>query len=607
MATLRGVTRIHVAERGRVSGAGIFEPCRALPAVTVSQQKRGLTIMRAAAAVLPGVTAAVAARKRTLARPAMPAAWEASLRLVEEVGQLCQFLPGDEVLALLKEVKNGKHQTLPSPAAPKSQPLYVPPKGHSRTFLYDAEGEHTSGAPIVACGGWADADDAERARLLQTSLSVLKANGFVVLERLLPADKLEVLLQDFRKQRESLPEGVTFSRMRAQRDMTIPPFDKMWAQDDVICHPLILALLARYLRNSTNMSEEKASEMTFAHWLGAGGDIEEFTSGQSSAGFPELDLMVVVDTPSGAPAQTQHRDTILPGPCASLGVHIPLTPMQAEPLNGAIGFFPGSHVLKGELSGKKSEELVGASAPGSVILYDSFTEHRGLENESSEPRAALFAWFRVPGVYTGHTEENFGPEGLRRADEFRRYLRPRLRKVATEQRQACPGASGPAAEEAWGFSQDSELVPWTRNWGEERCCFRCNCTALQGWPAPPAPGAGGGRELRNEWYCSNCWEEARALRGEGAAPEPWPGSVAAPWDQPDRVSEERLLQLQAQGLNISPGKGRHKLTILRERGYFLPVDPLNSWLDRVSNDPQPSGWKDAMKKALGEVPRFDGF
>ena len=48
------------------------------------------------------------------------------------------------------------------------------------------------------------------------------------------------------------------------------------------------------------------------------------------AGYPELDLLVVVDTPAGAPAQTQHRDTILPGPCASLGVHIPLTCMQAQ-------------------------------------------------------------------------------------------------------------------------------------------------------------------------------------------------------------------------------------------------------------------------------------
>ena len=155
--------------------------------------------------------------------------------------------------------------------------------------------------------------------------------------------------------------------------------------------------------------------------------------------------------------------------------------------------------------------------------------------------------------------------------------------------------------------------------------------------------------------------------------------------------EQTRQELQARGLNITPGKGRHKLTLLRERGaagencgrnwlvngrsvglgseeeeypnmqkiinlyaqkfhanahahvnmqikqscflffaeylnhppqrqanccaisfchapgYFIPVDPSNAWLDRVSNDPQPSGWKDAMKKALGEVPRFDGF
>lgn len=41
---------------------------------------------------------------------------------------------------------------------------------------------------------------------------------------------------------------------------------------------------------------------------------------------------------------------------------------------------------------------------------------------AKDARAALFAWFRVPGVYTGHTEENFGPEGLQRANEFRDYV-----------------------------------------------------------------------------------------------------------------------------------------------------------------------------------------
>lgn len=31
--------------------------------------------------------------------------------------------------------------------------------------------------------------------------------------------------------------------------------------------------------------------MSFAQWLGAGGGVEHFTSGEMSAGYPELDLM----------------------------------------------------------------------------------------------------------------------------------------------------------------------------------------------------------------------------------------------------------------------------------------------------------------------------
>ncbi|CAE8599859.1 unnamed protein product, partial [Polarella glacialis] len=253
----------------------------------------------------------------------------------------------------------------------------------------------------------------------------LKAQGYVVLEKLLPPERLEVLLQDFRARKPEITREATFRRMRAQRDMTVPPFDETWSEDNLLCHPLVLALVARYLRNSTDMSEEKAAEMSFAHWMADGARVEDFTTGARSAAFAELDLLVVVDTPAGAPAQTRHRDTILPGPCASIGVHIPLTPLQVEPLNGPIGFVPGSHVLDG---GPKLE-VVGAAPPGSVILYDSFTEHRGLQNDSGEPRAALFAWFRVPGVYTGHTEENFGPLGLRWTDAFRRQVRRKLQEA----------------------------------------------------------------------------------------------------------------------------------------------------------------------------------
>lgn len=557
-------------------------------------RQRGFRGRTAVAAALGAAATAARAPKKAVPE------WEAALRLVEAVNQLRGSYPQVELLELLSSIAV-KDKGLPvsngeTTSGRSGRGKFVPPKGSDRLFLYNSDGRPSVGAPIVACDGWRDATDQKKQEILEEALAQLKTQGFVVLERLFAPEQLQVLLEEFRGQRKTgLPAGVTFSRMRAKRDMTIPPFDKLWADDDIICHPLILALLCRYLRNSTNMSEEKSAEMSFAHWLGAGGDIETFTSGRLSAGYPELDLLVVVDTPAGAPAQTQHRDTILPGPCASLGVHIPLTTMQAEPLNGAIGFFPGSHLLRGALGASHptpATEVVGATAPGSVLLYDSFTEHRGLENESAEPRAALFAWFRVPGVYTGHTEENFGPEGLHRANEFRHYVRPRLQTVESEQREL---SKGEGDEEAWGFKRGSKLVPWTRSWGEESVCFRCNQTVLSGVSAS-RPGA-----VRNEWYCQSCWEEC------GGTPEAWPGNLTEPWEQPDRVSEERLKELQARGLNITPGKGRHKLTLLRERGYFIPVDPSNAWLDRVSNDPQPSGWKDAMKKALGEVPRFDGF
>eukprot|EP00434_Breviolum_minutum_P030703 symbB.v1.2.027152.t1/scaffold2767.1/size71155/1 len=541
-----------------------------------------------AAAVVVTELARASGRGR-LRRQARPMAWEVATKLVDAVNELRYSYPQEDLLDLL----NSLDESLPTKNGVEATKLeivpgkFVPPAGSQRLFLYDSEGRPSAGAPLVPCDAWKDASPQQKQEIMEDALTQLKLNGFVVLEKLFAPEKLQALLEDFRHQRSSgMPQGVTFSRMRAERDMTIPPFNKTWADDEIICHPLILALLARYLRNSTNMSEEKSAEMSFAHWLGGGGDIEAFTSGRLSAGYPELDLLVVVDTPAGAPAQTQHRDTILPGPCASLGVHIPLTAMQADPLNGAIGFFPGSHLLRGDLSGRKAEEMVGASAPGSVILYDSFTEHRGLENQSSEPRAALFAWFRVPGVYTGHTEENFGPEGLERGNEFRHYVRPRLQRVEREQRLL---SKGDGDEDAWGFRRGARLIPWTRSWGEERVCFCCNQTALSGVSAASSRSS-----MRKEWYCQSCWEKC------DGNPMPWPGNLTEPFEQADHISEERLCELQKQGLNITPGQGRHKLTLLRERGYFLPVDPSNSWLDRVSNDPQPSGWKDAMRKALGE-------
>jgi len=56
------------------------------------------------------------------------------------------------------------------------------------------------------------------------------------------------------------------------------------------------------------------------------------------------------------------------------------------------------------------------------------------------------------------------------------------------------------------------------------------------------------------------------------------------------------------GMNLKAAKGRHKLTLLRERGAFLPIDPLSSWLEGVTQNPQPEAWKHGLRVSLQEAP-----
>jgi len=447
----------------------------------------------------------------------------------------------------------------------------------------------------VAADHWDSATASQRAAIREAAWGQLKSKGFVVLERLLPADRVQELEERFRADRADFPDDVCFRRMRAARTMSVPPCTAPWNEDWLVRHPLVLALIARYLRNSIDCADEGAAQMRLAEWIASGAPLDDFLGGPLGGGRAVMDLTVVVDTPAGAPAQTRHRDTIVPGPCASIGVHIPLTRLQAAPVNGAIGFSARSHVLDMR-EGEQKIDLVGAVPQGSVILYDSFLEHHGLENGSDAPRAALFSWYRVPGVYTGHTDENFGELGLRRTMQLRRLVQERLQEAIAAARAEHPehsatglsGATG-AAEPHWGFPAGAPLVEW----GEELVCFRCDKTK-----------SGLGAEASGCWFCSDCWD---ACRADGlTAPEPAPHNVAAPVPTPE-YPEERLVQLEAQGLNIRPSRGRHKATLLRERGMFLPVDPTPEWLARISTEPQPEGWRSALKKALGEEPRHDGF
>jgi len=355
-------------------------------------------------------------------------------------------------------------------------------------------------------------------------------------------------------------------------------------------------------------------------WRSNGAPIQHFQEGgMYSSARPYLDLMTIIDTPHGAPAQARHRDTYLPGPAASIGVHIPLTPLQVEPLNGAIGFTPGYF--------DSQRDVVGAVPLGSVVLYDSFLEHHGLENDSGKPRAALFAWYRVPGIFSGHAEENFGDDGVLETTRWRRHLEERLlpevlaarglsttgeaksgaegqdygkysvkqlREIASEKRIDIMGClekldiveclkRGPSKkmDSHFGFPLNSEIVEWR----EDRVCFSCDHTSDSG------------AYHNNMWFCNTCWNVSRANGCPDAHPNPSPSNAAAPEYKHDDYPEDLILQLAPIGL-AKPGRGLHKLTLLRERGFFIPVDPTSEWLEQVTRDPQPLFWKRNLNGAV---------
>merc|ERR1712232_1227495 len=124
----------------------------------------------------------------------------------------------------------------------------------------------------------------------------------------------------------------------------------------------------------------------------------------------------------------------------------------------------------------------------------------------------------------------------------------------------------------------------------ELVCFRCDRTTRSG----VARGT--------MWFCSKCWLEWLLKGAPGKAPEPYAMNVVRPQLAPDDVPEEKCAKLEAEGSNLRPCRGRHKLTLLRERGFFIPVDPTSEWLDQAPRDPQSAHWKYQVRQQLGEIP-----
>jgi hypothetical protein len=246
-----------------------------------------------------------------------------------------------------------------------------------------------------------------------------------------------------------------------------------------------------------------------------------------------------------------------------------------------MGITPGSHRLAEHGGQGWKRDIVTAAPQGSVILYDSFTEAHELDNNSSEYKTALYAWYRVPAVWSGHSPANFGPKGVEATMRWRKHVEERLLPEVMDARKML-NAPCNVSEMHWGFPVNGKLVPW----GEERVCFRCDRTT------------GSGAMHGGMWFCNMCWPGAK-----GPAPLPAAYNAVTAEPKPDDYREEWMIAMEEKGFNIKPSRGRHKLTLLRERGCFLPVDPTTEWLDHMAREPQPEGWKVSLRKAMGEIPR----
>jgi len=295
---------------------------------------------------------------------------------------------------------------------------------------------------VVPCGGFDDADEMEQRRMAQDALEKMRLNGFVVLESLLPnawVRKLEAEAQAFL----DLPqEGLIPQPLRAGRTEGHLAFTAPWASEWLLKNDLILEVVAGYMTNMLAAGRtQEEQQWGLVQWLTSGANLDWFQlpewgpkegpllddppAGCSDVGQrddvgPFFGRISLIRTPPGSEPQKHHRDINFPGPAAQVTAQVALTQLEAN--NGPLAYVPGSHrmVMPGF-------EVVANPPLGSVVLYDSFCEHRGIEHHGSKDRYAMYYEFETRGVFSGYTASHFGPSSAEHMKAFRNFVDPELR------------------------------------------------------------------------------------------------------------------------------------------------------------------------------------
>lgn len=318
---------------------------------------------------------------------------------------------------------------------------------HPRPKVYThgpCRSSHTS-KYIVPGRHWRDAapGSPERQAVQDKALEVLRQYGFVIIEHFLDPQEVGQMEAVAARHLDEMPDGFMTQPLRANRTQLHLPFKKPWANDWLVRNDLVLDLVSRYVcNNMAGGRTEEQQQWSWVEWVTAGAEMDWFRSpergpvpgdllnappsGCTSVGNagelgPWLGRVMVTKTPPFAPPQKRHRDIILPGPAAQLTIQVALTQLVAN--NGALGYVPGSHLMQ-----MPGYEVVCNPPLGSILLYDSFVEHRGLENTTPRDRYAMYYEFETRGIFGGYSDEHFGDEAVAHTLSFRQFVDPPLRQ-----------------------------------------------------------------------------------------------------------------------------------------------------------------------------------
>lgn len=298
---------------------------------------------------------------------------------------------------------------------------------------------------VVRCEGWRSMlpDDPQRGELAARVLEVLRAEGFVVLEKLMDPAAVAPLEAEAKWYLDTAHDGFVQQPLRANRSQLHLPYAMPWAGDWLVKHDLVLEIVARYVQNDlAGGRTQEEQQWGLVQWLTSGADLDWFQSpewgpkhgelwdepptGCTDVGNPQergpwLGRVMVTKAPPGCPPQKHHRDINFPGPTAQLTVQVALTPLVAN--NGPLGFVPGSHRMA-----TPGYEVVANPPLGSVVLYDSFVEHHGIEHHGPHDRYVMYYEFETRGIFGGYTDEHFGSQAAAHTFAFRMAVDPELRR-----------------------------------------------------------------------------------------------------------------------------------------------------------------------------------